>query len=90
MKRRRLFVGLMVVALLICLCTSLVGAASVRRYAYSASNPGGVWYTMCGGIVKLLSEKLPSHIKVDMIASGGSVLNTRRLASGEADLTMSY
>lgn len=90
MTRRRLFVGLMVVALIVCMSTTLFGAASVRRYAYSASNPGGVWYTMCGGIVKLLQEKLPSNIRVDMIASGGSVLNTRRLASGEADLTMAY
>ncbi|NLM38189.1 MAG: hypothetical protein GX202_08700 [Firmicutes bacterium] len=70
MKRRRLFVGFMVVALIVCLSTTLFGA-SERRYAYSASNPGGVWYTMCGGIVKLLQEKLPANIRVDMIASGG-------------------
>ena len=57
MKRRRLFVGLMTVALLVSLCTSLVGAAPVQRYAYSASNPGGVWYTMCGGIVNGLTPQ---------------------------------
>ncbi len=90
MKRNRWLLALIVLVLALCLGTGLISAQQVRRYAYSGSNPGGVWYTMCGGIVKLLNEKLPPSLRVDLIASGGSVLNTRRLASGEAQLTMSY
>ncbi|MGE5593089.1 MAG: TAXI family TRAP transporter solute-binding subunit [Betaproteobacteria bacterium] len=88
MRIRHLFMAIAIVTLAICLSTGMVGA--VERYAYSASNPGGTWYTMIGGLIKLLNEKLPPEIRVDMVASGGSVQNTRRLATGEADLTMSY
>ncbi len=90
MKKRinRLSVVFVVIALAVCMITGVVGAE--ERYAYSASNPGGTWYTMIGGEINLLNENLPEDIRVDMIASGGSVLNTRRLASGEADITMSY
>jgi TRAP transporter TAXI family solute receptor len=63
---------------------------TVKRYSLSASNPGGTWYTMAGGIFKLLNEKLPPGIRFDIVASGGSVENARRIASGEADMTLTY
>lgn len=88
MRTRRLLAAVAAVILAVSLSSGMVGA--VERYAYSASNPGGTWYTMIGGLIKLLNEKLPPEIRVDMVASGGSVQNTRRLATGEADLTMSY
>lgn len=65
-------------------------APAVQRFSFSASNPGGTWYTMAGGLVQLLNDKLPETIRFDIVASGGSVENTRRLALGEADMTLSY
>ena len=69
----------------------VAGAAeTVKRYSLSASNPGGTWYTMAGGIFKLLNDKLPANTRFDIVASGGSVENIRRIASGEADMTLTY
>lgn len=78
----------MILCLIVVMSAGMVAAE--ERYAFSASNPGGTWYTMSGGVVKLLNEKLPKDIRIDMIASGGSVLNARRMAGGEADITLSY
>jgi TRAP transporter TAXI family solute receptor len=77
---------------LIVLLGAQVGSAAdtVKRYSLSASNPGGTWYTMAGGIFKLLNDKLPANTRFDIVASGGSVENARRLASGEADMTLTY
>lgn len=66
------------------------GADKVQRYSFSASNPGGTWYTMAGGLVQLLNTKMPESIRFDIVASGGSVENTRRLAMGDADITLAY
>jgi len=65
-------------------------AQKIQRYSFSGSNPGGLWYTMAGGLVQLLNDKMPSNIRFDMVASGGSVENTRRIAMNQADITMSY
>lgn len=80
------------ILLLIVLLGVQVGNAAeqVMRYSLSASNPGGTWYTMAGGIFKLLNDKLPANTRFDIVASGGSVENARRLASGEADVTLTY
>ena len=65
-------------------------AAGVERFIFSTSNPGGVWYVLAGGISALWNQELGDRWALDSIASGGSVENTRRLASGEADVTMTY
>ncbi|OHE21452.1 MAG: hypothetical protein A2Z43_05220 [Syntrophobacterales bacterium RBG_19FT_COMBO_59_10] len=80
-----------VIALTVFLAAQPGGAAeTVKRYSLSASNPGGTWYTMAGGIFKLLNDKLPANTRFDIVASGGSVENARRIASGEADMTLTY
>ena len=66
------------------------GADKAQRFSFSASNPGGTWYTMAGGLVQLLNDKMPPEYRFDIVASGGSVENTRRLAMGEADITLTY
>ncbi len=66
------------------------GAEKAQRFSFSASNPGGTWYTMAGGLVQLLNDKMPENYRFDIVASGGSVENTRRLATGEADITLTY
>ncbi|MEW6670570.1 MAG: TAXI family TRAP transporter solute-binding subunit [Thermodesulfobacteriota bacterium] len=66
------------------------GADKIQRFSFSASNPGGTWYTMAGGLVQLLNDKMPPAYRFDIVASGGSVENTRRLAMGEADITLTY
>lgn len=66
------------------------GADKAQRFSFSASNPGGTWYTMAGGLVQLLNDKMPQDYRFDIVASGGSVENTRRLAMGEADITLTY
>ena len=62
----------------------------VERFSFSTSNVGGTWYTMAGGIATLFNDKLKDKYALDMIASGGSVENTRRLALGEVDMALSY
>lgn len=65
-------------------------APKVTRYSFSGSNPGGLWYTMAGGLVQLLNDKMPPEIRFDMVGSGGSVENIRRLAMNQADITLTY
>jgi hypothetical protein len=84
--KKKLFTVLVLLALVI----SFTQAQAVKRYSFSGSNPGGTWYTMAGGIVQLLNDKLPPEIRFDMIGSGGSVENTRRLALNQADITLTY
>jgi TRAP transporter TAXI family solute receptor len=84
----KIFLALSLIVLLGAQAAS--AAATVKRYSLSASNPGGTWYTMAGGIFKLLNDKLPADTRFDIVASGGSVENARRLASGEADMTLTY
>ncbi len=84
--KKRFFTVLVLLALVL----SFTQAQTVKRYSFSGSNPGGTWYTMAGGIVQLLNDKLPPEIRFDMIGSGGSVENTRRLALNQADITLTY
>lgn len=65
-------------------------ADAAQRYSFSASNPGGTWYTMAGGLIQLYNNNLPADVRIDMVASGGSVENTRRMAMGDADITLTY
>jgi TRAP transporter TAXI family solute receptor len=83
-------IGLALVLIILLWAHAGRAADTVKRYSLSASNPGGTWYTMAGGIFKLLNDKLPANTRFDIVASGGSVENIRRLASGEADLTLTY
>ena len=62
----------------------------IKRYRFSTSNVGGTWYTMAGGINTIFNSELGDRYMLDFIASGGSVENTRRLALGEAEITLSY
>lgn len=79
------------VMLFFCLAVSLFAQpAKVTRYSFSGSNPGGTWYTMAGGLVQLLNDKMPPEIRFDMVGSGGSVENTRRIAMNQADITLTY
>jgi TRAP transporter TAXI family solute receptor len=84
--KKKLFTVLILLALVV----SFTQAQAVKRYSFSGSNPGGTWYTMAGGIVQLLNDKMPPEIRFDMIGSGGSVENTRRLALNQADITLTY
>jgi TRAP transporter TAXI family solute receptor len=84
--KKRFFTVLVLLALVV----SFTQAQAVKRYSFSGSNPGGTWYTMAGGIVQLLNDKMPPEIRFDMIGSGGSVENTRRLALNQADITLTY
>lgn len=94
MKRTVLVLGLVLTLSALAFAGGQSGAAAaapaVQRFSFSASNPGGTWYTMAGGLVQLLNDKLPESIRFDIVASGGSVENTRRLALGEADITLTY
>jgi len=38
----------------------------------------------------LLNTNMPPNYRFDIVASGGSVENTRRLAMGDADITLTY
>ena len=80
----------LVLVLLMAATVLFAQAPKVTRYSFSGSNPGGTWYTMAGGLVQLLNDKMPADIRFDMVASGGSVENTRRLAMNQADITLTY
>ena len=82
--------SVLVVLFLILAVSLFAQAPKVTRYSFSGSNPGGTWYTMAGGLVQLLNDKMPANIRFDMVASGGSVENTRRIAMNQADITLSY
>lgn len=65
------------------------GAGKAKFFSYVSSNPGGTWYNMVGGAINLYNEKIPG-VKFSVEASGGSVENVRRVATGEADFGMAY
>lgn len=63
--------------------------AGQKNYSFVSSNPGGTWYNMVGGAITLYNENIPgSNFSVE--ATGGSVENVRRVATGEADLGLAY
>ena len=59
--------------------------AADTHYSFGSSNPGGVWYSMVGGLTNLLSEKIPG-VKVTLLSTGGSVENIKRLRSKDMDM----
>lgn len=63
--------------------------AKTQHYSFVSSNPGGTWYNMVGGAVNLFNEKM-DNVNFSIEASGGSVENTRRVASGEAEFGLAY
>lgn len=61
----------------------------VAHYSFVSSNPGGTWYNMVGGANALFNEKIPG-VNFSIEATGGSVENTRRVLSGEAEFGFAY
>jgi len=56
-----------------------------QRFVFSGSNPGGAWYIMAGGVYTLFNDRLGDYWAMDIMASGGSVENIRRMAMGDTD-----
>ncbi|MGE5572729.1 MAG: TAXI family TRAP transporter solute-binding subunit [Bacteroidota bacterium] len=82
MVTRRLLMWILVVLVL---CFTGTGTFAETRLTFGSSNPGGVWYTMVGGLTTLLTEKIPG-ITVTLLSTGGSVENIRRLRMGDMDM----
>lgn len=64
-------------------------AQDSKNYSFVSSNPGGTWYNMVGGAVSLYNKEIPG-VNFSLEATGGSLENVRRVASGEADFGMGY
>jgi uncharacterized protein len=64
-------------------------ALNRKNYSFVSSNPGGTWYNMVGGAIALFNKEIPG-VNFSVEATGGSVENVRRVASGEADFGMAY
>ena len=60
-----------------------VEAAEVQRYVMGSGPMGGPWKIGVGAGVQLINEQLKDRYFVTAAASGGSVENMRRMASGE-------
>lgn len=65
------------------------GTKKVAHYSFVSSNPGGTWYNMVGGAVNLFNENIPG-VNFSIEATGGSVENTRRVLTGEAEFGFAY
>jgi TRAP transporter TAXI family solute receptor len=64
-------------------------AQQKKNYSFASSNPGGTWYVMVGGAITLFNKQIPG-VNFSVEATGGSVENARRVATGEADFGMAY
>ena len=61
------------------------GKAAKQFYTMGSGGPGGVWFTMVGGLTTYLSSKLDGVV-ISPDVTGGSVENVNRTASGEQDM----
>lgn len=82
MARQRIFMSILVVLLL---CFTGTSVLAETHLSFGSSNPGGVWYTMVGGMTTLLTEKIPD-LTVTLLSTGGSVENIRRLRTGDMNM----
>ncbi|MDA8124237.1 MAG: TAXI family TRAP transporter solute-binding subunit [Deltaproteobacteria bacterium] len=64
-------------------------AQQKKNYSFVSSNPGGTWYNMVGGAIGLYNKEIPG-VNFSVEATGGSVENVRRVATGEAEFGMAY
>ena len=63
--------------------------AGAKRYIFSTTNPGGSQEIMFNAMATWFNDHETAYT-LDMVGSGGSLENTRRLAQKECDITMSY
>jgi TRAP transporter TAXI family solute receptor len=85
MKRIFLFLA----AIWISLGLSAVHAQTVERITMGGGPPAGVFGIFATGISTYLSKNVP-NLDVSVAATGGSVENTRRVNSGEAEMGVSF
>src|SRR5574341_623466 len=85
MKRVLLFLA----AISISLGLSTVHAQKVERITMGGGPPSGVFGIFATGIGTYLSKNVP-NLDVSVTATGGSVENTRRVNSGEAEMGVSF
>ncbi|MGH7811652.1 MAG: TAXI family TRAP transporter solute-binding subunit, partial [Candidatus Binatia bacterium] len=85
MKKDVLFLA----ACLVFLGLSTVHAQKVERITMGGGPPAGVFGIFATGISTYLSKNVP-NLDVSVAATGGSVENTRRVNSGEADMGVSF
>lgn len=82
-------------AVVVALCMTLLVASGTgeaqqkKNYSFVSSNPGGTWYNMVGGAIGLYNKEIPG-VNFSIEATGGSVENVRRVATGEAEFGMAY
>src|SRR5512145_2403804 len=82
-------VSLCVAAILFCLDLSAVHAQKTERITMGGGPPAGVFGIFATGIGTYLSKNVP-NLDVSVAATGGSVENTRRVNSGEAEMGVSF
>ncbi len=65
------------------------GKGAKQFYTMGSGGPGGVWFTMVGGLTTYLSGKLDGVV-VSPDVTGGSVENVNRLSTGEQDMAFAH
>lgn len=78
----------MAAAVLILSCLPFESKAQ-QHFSLVSGSPGGTWYTMMGAAAALFTEKI-NGAKFSLTGTGGSVENSRRFVSGEADFGLVY
>jgi TRAP-type uncharacterized transport system substrate-binding protein len=84
MSKRLRSTGVVVVALAMALLLAGPGSGEAQQkknYSFVSSNPGGTWYNMVGGAIGLYNKEIPG-VNFSVEATGGSVENVRRVATG--------
>src|SRR5215510_9555202 len=81
--------ALSVATFLFCLDLSVAHAQKVERITMGGGPPSGVFGIFATGIGTYLSKNVPG-LDVSVTATGGSVENTRRVNSGDAEMGLSF
>jgi TRAP transporter TAXI family solute receptor len=89
MMKRKYFVGVMILCLLVFSSTIQSDLAyGARKFVSIASGwVVGVYFPLAGAISRIAHEKLPD-IKITVESSGASVANAKLIASGDADMAI--
>src|SRR5213083_1077748 len=61
--------------------------AAAGRVTIATGNTGGVYYTLGGGLARLISDNTP--LKASAAETGASVQNIEQLAAGDYDIAFS-
>jgi len=84
---KRYVVGLLILALIICIVGAQSAYAQKRRLSLATASIGGTFYIYGGGYAKIVNSKIPT-IEIMVEGTPGTVANLKLLADGKVDLAL--